>query len=239
MVLAWTGLSYLDPTFASFLWRFFPVVTILCGVLFLKERLFKQEVLAMAVMLIGSLLSVTGRWEMVGIGVLLTIFAGCAATLQLVIAKSQVHQVHPNVIVAYRVGIGAIAIALWTLVTHSASFSVAPRYWAVTLLGAFLGPCASFLLTFRAYQYWTLSQSTIVLTAQPLLVLPLAYMFLGSLPAPRELMGGSVILAGAFWLAFIQRARRAKGASFYLNNVGAGKNEDHSFREAGIRASES
>jgi drug/metabolite transporter (DMT)-like permease len=219
MVLAWTGLSTLDPAFASFLWRFFPVVTILSGVLFLKERLSKQEVLSMVIMLLGSLWSVAGRWEKVGTGVLLTILAGCAATIQLLIAKSQTHRVHPNVIVAYRVGIGAIAIAFWTFFTDSASFAVAPRYWCATLLGAFLGPCASFLLTFRAYQYWTLSQSTIVLTAQPLLVLPLAYIFLGSLPTPRELLGGSVILLGAFWLAFIQGTKKTKGGPSHANNL--------------------
>jgi len=219
MVLAWKGLSYLDPAFASFLWRFFPVVTILSAVLFFEERLSKQEVLSMAIMLLGSLWSVAGRWETVGTGVLLTILAGFAATLQLLIAKTQTHRVHPNVIVAYRVGIGAVAIAFWVFMTNTADFAVELRYWCVTLLGAFLGPCASFLLTFRAYQYWTLSQSTIVLTAQPLLVLPLAYMFLGTLPTLRELLGGSLILVGAFWLALVQGAKRTKRGPSHLTNL--------------------
>ncbi|MDY6952443.1 MAG: DMT family transporter [Thermodesulfobacteriota bacterium] len=204
MLLAWEGLSRLDPAFASFLWRFFPVVTILSGVVLLKERLSKQEILSMTIMLLGSLWSVAGRWESVGMGALLTILAGCAGTVQLLIAKLQTHRVHPNVLVAYRVGIGSVCIAGWTVFTGAADFSVGFSYWCVTLLGAFLGPCASFLLTFRAYKYWTLSQSTIVLTAQPLLVLPMAYLFLGTLPTLRELVGGGMILTGAFWLAFIQ-----------------------------------
>jgi len=204
MVLAWTGLASLDAVFASFLWRFFPVLTILSGVLLLKERLSKREVFAMAIMLLGSLWSVAGRWGIVGTGVILTVLAGCAGTVQMLIAKSQTDQVHPNVLVAYRVGIGAVFIACWTFATGTADFAVEARYWYITLLGAFLGPCASFLLTFRAYRYWTLSQSTIVVTIQPLLVLPLAYIFLGTLPSVREFMGGCIILVGAFWLAFIQ-----------------------------------
>jgi drug/metabolite transporter (DMT)-like permease len=210
MLLAWGGLSRLDSAFASFLWRFFPVVTMLSGVLILKERLSRQELLAMTFMVLGSLWSMVGRWQIVGTGVILTILAGCAATVQLLIAKSQTHRVHPNVLVAYRVGIGSVFIACWTFLTHSANFAVGVRYWCVTLLGAFLGPCASFLLTFRAFKYWTLSQSTILLTAQPLLVLPLAYVFLGTLPTPRELAGGCMILAGAFWLGLIQVTKRAK-----------------------------
>jgi len=213
MILAWKGLASLDAAFASFLWRFFPVLTIVSGVLFLKERLSKREVLAMVIMLLGSLWSVAGRWETVGLGVILTLLAACAGTVQLLIAKSQTHQVHPNVLVAYRVGIGSAFIAGWVFATGTANFAVEARYWYVTLLGAFLGPCASFLLTFRAYQYWTLSQSTIILTAQPLLVLPLAYIFLGTLPTPRELVGGCMILVGAFWLAFIQVAKSTKKMS--------------------------
>jgi drug/metabolite transporter (DMT)-like permease len=210
MLLGWKGLARLDPSFASFLWRLLPVFTILSGVIILKERLSKKEVFAMAIMLLGSLWSVVGRWEAVGTGVTLTILACCAGVVQLLVAKSQIRQVHPNVLVAYRVGIGAVLIASWVFATGTANFTVEGRYWYVTLLGAFLGPCASFLLTFRSYRYWALSQSTIILTAQPLLVLPLAYAFLGTLPTTRELVGGCIILVGAFWLAHIHVARPVK-----------------------------
>jgi drug/metabolite transporter (DMT)-like permease len=213
MILAWKGLARLDPTFASFLWRFFPALTIVSGVLILKEGLSKKEAFAMAIMLLGGVWSVTGRWQTIGSGVTLTILACFAGTAQLLIAKSIIYQVHPNVLVAYRVGIGAALITCWVLATGTANFAVEVRYWYVTLLGAFLGPCASFLLTFRSYRYWTLSQSTMILTAQPLLVLPLAYAFLGTLPAARELVGGSVILAGGFWLAYIHLTKTTRKQS--------------------------
>lgn len=210
MILAWNGLARLDPAFASFLWRFLPVLTIISGVLFLNERLSKKEVLIMGIMLFGGLWGVVGRWESVGSGVIFTILAGLTGAVQLLIAKSRIYQVHPNVLVAYRVGIGAVVIACWVFATGAANFAVEVRYWYVTLLGAFLGPCASFLFTFRAYRYWTLSQSSIILTAQPLLVLPLAYAFLGTLPTHRELVGGCIILVGAFWLAYIQAVKNTR-----------------------------
>jgi len=210
MILAWNGLARLDPAFASFLWRFLPVLAIISGVLFLKERLSKKEVFIMGIMLFGGLWGVVGRWESVGSGVIFTILAGLTGAVQLLIAKSRIYQVHPNVLVAYRVGIGAVVIACWVFATGAANFAVEVRYWYVTLLGAFLGPCASFLFTFRAYRYWTLSQSSIILTAQPLLVLPLAYAFLGTLPTHRELVGGCIILVGALWLAYIQAVKNTR-----------------------------
>ena len=177
-------------------------MAILAGVFFLKEKLSKYEMLAMLVMLAGSLWSVRGRWDIVGPGVILTLLAGCAGAAQLLIAKSLTNIVHVNVLVAYRVGIGAGFTAAWALANRNLNFDVEPSYWHVTLLGAFLGPCASFLLTFRAYRYWNLSQSSLVLTIQPLLVLPLASCFLGTFPAEKELTGGLIILLGAFCLAF-------------------------------------
>jgi drug/metabolite transporter (DMT)-like permease len=207
MILAWNGLSTLDAAFASFLWRFFPVLAILSGVLVLKERLSKQELLAMAIMLVGGLSSVVSRWDLVGAGVTLTILACFASVGQLLIAKSIVHEVHTNILVAYRLGIGSILIACWVFATGAANFAVESRYWYVTFLGAFLGPCASFHFTFRAYRYWTLSQSSLILTAQPLLVLPFAYVFLRTVPTTRELVGGCIILCGAFWVSLMQIAK--------------------------------
>ena len=207
MILGWKGLSELDPAFASFIWRFLPVLTILSGVILLRERLFLKEALAMGMMLVGALWSVIGRWNIVGTGVTLTLAAIFSGVLQLLIAKSQTHKLHPNVLVAYRVGIASVLIAFWVFASDAANFSVEAKYWYVTLLGAFLGPCASFLLTFRAYRYWTLSQSSLILCGQPLFTLPMAYIFLGTLPTTKEWMGGCVILLGAFWLGLIELTR--------------------------------
>jgi drug/metabolite transporter (DMT)-like permease len=207
MVLTWSGLACLNPVFSSLIWRFYPVLAMLSGVLFLKEKLSRVEVIAVMIMLMGSLISISGRWEIVGKGVIFTILAAFTGALQLLIAKTQTDKVHPNILVAYRVGIGAAVTAVWAFSSGKAEFDVEARYWLITLAGAFLGPCASFLLTFRSYRYWSLSQSSMVLNIQPLLVLPMAYVFLGSLPTIKELAGGSVILAGAFWLAWIHIAK--------------------------------
>lgn len=207
MLLAWNGLSLLDPVFASLMWRFFPVMTIIAGVLFLKERLTAQELIAMSIMLFGSIYSIKGRWNIVGKGVILTLLAACSGTVQFLIAKSYSKKIDTNVMVAYRVGIAFLFILAWATVSNSINFHVPLRYWLVTMLGAFLGPCASFLFTFRSYRYWELSKSSILLTLQPIFVLPMAYIFLHTLPEKREIIGGVIILSGAFYLALIQARR--------------------------------
>lgn len=204
MLLGWQGLAILDPTFVAFLKRFEPVLVILLGFLYLQERLLIGEILAMILIAVGGVWSVFGRWEMIGDGVILTLLSGVATALQLFIAKTSIQNVSPLILVFYRISIATGAIALWTIGSGEVNLNnIESRYWAVTLLGAFLGPCLSFLCTFNSYRYWELSRSTIVLMLQPLFALVLAVVFLRQFPTKQELIGGMIILLGS--ASFLQQ----------------------------------
>lgn len=203
MILAWQGLSRLDPSFASFIWRFQPVLTIMVGILLLGEKLLLKEVFAITIMVSGGCISTIGRWDIVGVGTVITIFACVTVTIQMLIAKKESDTVHPNALTFYRVFIAAGAIALYNFFAGDSDFHVESSYWLVTLIGAFLAPCASFLLTFRAYKYWELSRVNMLKTTQPLFVVPMAYLVFGKIPGGSTLIGGLLILIGALWLSWI------------------------------------
>ena len=207
MILGWSGLSLLDPAFASFIWRFSPVLIILLSVSLLGERLRLIEVLPMVLMVAGGALTTLGRWQIVGTGVVLTLLACAAVAVQMIVVKKIVGSVHPNILVFYRVFLAFLVIGIWTVARGRLTAGVSPPHLLVTMLGAFLGPCASFLLTFRSYRYWPLSRSSILLTAQPLIVLPMAYIAFGKIPSGLELTGGVVILSGALLLVWLHRAQ--------------------------------
>ena len=205
MMCAWTSLTLLNPAFASFLFRFGPVLTIVLAVVFLSEKLPRRLLGPAAVMIGGGLVSAVGRWHIVALGMVLALLACCAAATERLIAKAKVCEVPPNIIVFYRVFIAAMVVALVTFAIGKADFNVEGKYWAVLLLGAFLGPCLAHAVMFRSYLHWDISRTSIVLTAMPLFVLPLAYLALGKFPAGMELVGGLIILVGAFWLALANR----------------------------------
>jgi drug/metabolite transporter (DMT)-like permease len=199
MLLSWAGLDTLDPAFASFLWRFSPLVTILLSAVLLREHLSPKELLPAGLMIGGSLVSAIGQWHIVTGGMILTLLATCSDAVQRVMAKVLLKTIRPNALTFYRNCFGALALVAWIVVRGEADFQMSFQYWLSTLLGAFLGPCASFLLTYRAYRCWGLSRATLVLTAQPLFVLPMAYLAFGDFPSGKELLGGSLTLIGAFW----------------------------------------
>ena len=207
MILAWSGLALLDPSFASFLWRFSPVLIIILSYFFLGERLRPIEIVPIAAMVLGGAITTVGRWDIVGTGVALTLIGCVAVAIQMIVVKLNIEIIHPNIMVFFRVFLAAVITGLWALASGRFDLNVGISYVLVAALGAFLGPCASFLLTFRSYRYWDLSRSSIVLTGQPLLVIPMAYVAFGKLPTGFELFGGLIILGGAFWLVWLHRAR--------------------------------
>jgi len=212
MLLGWHALSRLDPSFAAALARFMPVFLILLGAVFLGERLTIKELPAGVLMVLGGVVATVGRWQAVGQGTVLVLLVCVFSGVLRLLAKMSVGQVHPNSLAFYRVAIAAPLIAAWTFCTGEADFDVPAKYWAVAFLGAFLGPCASHLFLFRAYRHWELSRASLLLALEPLLVLPLAYVFLRRLPSTQGLIGGGVILLGGLWLAWVQlrQASRAR-----------------------------
>ena len=210
MLLGWSALSRLDPSFAAALARFMPVFLILLGALFLGERLTIKELPAGALMVLGGVVATLGRWQAVGLGTVLMLLACVLLGVSRLLAKMSVGQVHPNSLAFYRVAIAAPLIAAWTFCTGKADFDVPAKYWAVALVGALLGPCASHLFLFRAYRHWELSRASLLLALEPLLVLPLAYVFLRRMPSPQGLIGGGIILLGGLWLAWVQLRRASR-----------------------------
>lgn len=203
ILMVWAGLKLLDPSFAAFITRFLAVFVVLLGALFLKERIPPIEFIPMGLMIIGGIITTVGRLEAVGLGVVLMIGSVICISITMVLAKTVANEKHPGVLTFYRLAVAATIIGIWLLVSGKVDLAVAPSYWIVVLVGAFLGPFASTLLLDGSLKYWEVGRSAIVKSLTPLLVIPLAYFAFSKLPGLKELIGGMVILCGALWLGMM------------------------------------
>lgn len=214
MYLFWSGLELLNPPFAAFLGRFEPALTILLATLFLGERIGLKEAGAVVLMIVGGCLSTFGNWNVVGTGAVLTLLACLTMSIQFLIGKAAVGQVHPSILVFYRALIASVMLAAWTFGFGEPNFRVGTEVWGATLLGAFLGPCAGYHLVFHSYRYWEVSRSAMLMTMQPLFALPLALLLLERQDMTgQQLAGGLTIMAGAMWLIWLHWAGRKKSPS--------------------------
>lgn len=204
----WAGLSKMDPTFNSFLSRLTPMMTILLGVVLLKENVRALEWLAVAVMVGGGVLSTLGgTWQAEWWAIVLVLMGCFCAAIQFTLAKlGDDKGIPPLVVNIYRTAVAAIAITLVTLALGEFDPTKAqPRHWTALLLGALLGPCLSVTLTFASYRYWEMTRTAMVLTLQPLVVFPMAWLMFHDLPGGWKLIGGLIILAGGLWLVALHR----------------------------------
>jgi len=207
-ILFWLGLSRLNAAFTSFLMRFMSVLVILGCVAFLGERVKRLEVVAIGVMLVGGCISSVGAWRVAGPGILLIGLATLAGAAWRVMAKAGAAQVPPMVGNFYRVAFAAVLIGGWAAGTGRLDFTGHADRWAVLFIGALLGPCIGMSLMFASYRYWDLSKTSMIVMAEPLIVLPASLLLPGRPLSLQQLIGGLIILVGGFWLAWTHRRRR-------------------------------
>lgn len=212
MVVLYEGIRRLDSSFVAFLARSFPVMVILLGVIFLKERLRLIEILPMVVMLVGGVVSVWGRWQEIGVGVMLVLVGYWLFAFHRLFVKLSTTRVKTTVIVFYRAFGGWLLVTVWMLASGRADFDVDVHYWWVLFLGALLAPCLGNMLSFHSYRYWSMSRNVMVMAIQPLVVLPMAWVVFGRLPASQALVGGFIILIGSVWISWIYLSKPKKAA---------------------------
>lgn len=210
MVVLYEGIRVLDSSFVAFLARSFPVMVIILGAIFLKERLRLVEILPMGVMFVGGIVSVWGRWQEVGTGVLLVLVGYWLFAFHRLFVKLSSTRVKTTVIVFYRAFGGFLLVTVWMLVSGRADFRVDGHYWWVLFLGALLAPGLGNMLSFHSYQYWSMSRNVMVMTIQPLVVLPMAWLVFRKLPEPQALVGGGIILVGSVWISWIYLSKPRK-----------------------------
>lgn len=209
----WDGLTRLDPSFASFLGRFWLLFTVLGGFLVLHERLSPVELVAGVVMIAGGCISSIGNWQSDWVGVVL-ILIGCAAFAGVnVTLKVAVRHADPIVLNFYRLAIATPVLGAYAFLSGRANFDVEPKYWGALALGVVLAPCAGVLCQIHSFKYWALSRSTLVFMIQPLFVLPAALFLLKRTPTNQQLIGGLIILAGGLWLVWTHGRNRSRALS--------------------------
>jgi drug/metabolite transporter (DMT)-like permease len=206
-IFCWAGLARLDPSFAAFLGRFSPVLVILGGAVFLRERLTWLEVVAVGVMLFGGFFSLIGNWNVVGAGVVLMILSCVSGALWRLTTKMQSHYIPPMVANVWRLAVTALLLLVWVGVRGDWAIHAEPSRWAALLVGAFLGPCLGITLVLTSYRYWAVSRAAMVWMAEPLFVLPVALLLPSAALTLRQFIGGMIIMLGGFWLVWMHYAK--------------------------------
>ena len=168
----------------------------------------------MALTLLGALIITFASGENVWLALLISLVgASLFNSLGFITSKIAVKHGVPNIaIVVYRSVIvlalvGSLALARGTI------GSPTPQAMGFGIVAGLLGPFLTWFFINKGLQLAPASKVAIIRNTQPVIVVLFSLMALGSVPLPRELIGGAVAIAGVLVILRAQRSVRRESTS--------------------------
>ncbi len=200
--LGWSsGMFLIGPNLLAFIWRLGTLFIILLGVLFLKERLSKVEILGAGLAVAGTVVLSYTNGNGSGLWILLPVMGALAAALHHFASKMFVKDTHPLVLVQMRVIFSLLSISLGvglvTTLFDSVEFIWLPLHLLpLIFFTGILTAIVSFYLFFKAYEHLDVSKTAVIRTIDPFIVILYVFFIFRELPTEKDVVGGFMIVIG-------------------------------------------
>ncbi len=191
----WAGVQRMDPSLAAFLNRSEVPIAIALGVIFLKERLTRLEILGMILSLAGIvIMRLTLRVEYTN-GFWLVLLGSVFFGVTEFVSKVAVRHVDPVVLTYIRNAF--LAVLFWiAFLSSGQSYEGLEIVWPGVIAIGFLGPIMARMAYLMALKRISLFRVAVISQIQPVFVILIALFVLGQLPTFREVTGGIFLIAG-------------------------------------------
>ena len=202
------ALSQDSPTLFSLVSRSEIIIAIILSWIFLKEWISIRVWIAMIFIILGifvmkfeSLNFELNEWS-APLWALLTAFS---FAVMLVLAKSIIHEIDPQVLNVFRLTISLIV--LWSFVDVRLGIAdLEITEWKLLAFAAFCGPFLGRITYTYSLRYLTVSKSVIICSFSPAITLLFELLFFGTIISWLEALGGVILLGGIVWV-FVPRIR--------------------------------
>jgi drug/metabolite transporter (DMT)-like permease len=185
----------MNPALASFYGNISIVMTVLLGVIFLKEHFTTLEAIGGLILGIGVVLMTYRSGKTVFIGFLLILLLSLLFSINTILIKVSLKDVHPLAFSAYRTFLLFLTTAAIVLFQGRLPLPNLATFLEIAL-GALLGPFVGVLLLFTGLQYLEASKASLVRATNPLMVLIGSYLWLRQVPTTAQMIGGFITLVG-------------------------------------------
>ena len=211
-LLFFIGLKLTTAGRAAFLHKTLPLYVTILAFIFLKEKISQRQLIALALMLIGTCLiyytdiTPSEFWANPKIGDALIIGATFLWAVENTIAKKAINKGETNFVVAFsRMFFGGLVLFGVIILQNKYNllFSIKPEQ----MLNIFIS--ISILTLYVLFWYWSIkfinvSKATTILLLSPVVSLIIGFLFLGE-PIPLlQIIGSALILVGAYLVSKIK-----------------------------------
>lgn len=195
-----------DPAVTSFLGNLYPVMLTIMGVGILKERFGALEWFGVALALIGAfLISYQGGDSLSRLfipGTSVVVFNALLAAATSIVVKKNIHRFSPELFSFNR--------TFWLLLFSAGAFVYYKQTFAIPFsalkniaIGAIIEPLA-LLTIYLSFKYIEASRSSIIQSLKGIFVLAGTFLYLGTIPAKYQLIGGLLTVLGVLVMTLAQ-----------------------------------
>lgn len=200
----WAGVQRMDPSLAAFLNRSEVAIAIFLGIVLLKERLSRMEILGLLTSLFGIVvMRLTLRMEYSD-GFWLVLLGSLFFGLTEFISKIAVRHVEP-IKLAYLRNMFMAAVYGILFAAGGRGYEGLERVWPGVLALGLLGPIVSRMAYLSALRRLELSKVAIISQTQPVFVIAVALAVFGQLPTVREFTGGVFLILGCALMVLFRK----------------------------------
>lgn len=194
------AISYTEnPAIVSFLGNITPMLVTILGIIFLKERFNKFEVLGIIVAISGAFLvcyqPTMSIYQFLASGSGLVILSSLVISVTTILTKKFILRIEPYLFSFSRV----FALFFFTVIMMfvlSEPFSFTAESVLVSMYGAFIGPFVGAFAVYYSIKFIPASKAVIIQSFKSVIILVFAYFLLGLWPLWVQVAGGLLTVAG-------------------------------------------
>jgi len=207
-ILYFMEIDLTNPALVSLFGRLRTVYIVLLGVIFIRERLFRQEWIGAAVTVLGTLLIAYRGGAELNLVFLLALVENLLMAASTIMAKFAVRHVPPFVLAGYRGVLISVVILVYSLVTGQWQWVEVPTL-AIVAAGAMSGPFLGHVMSYAALARVDAGKVAIIAAVQPVFVTLYTVLLFGDLPTLQQALGGALAIAGVVMVFAARDPQRA------------------------------
>jgi drug/metabolite transporter (DMT)-like permease len=201
-----TAVRLVDPALVSFFTRFEVVFTVILGMLLFRERLNRLELFGVTATVSGALIMTYRAGEIVLFAFALGLINSLLVSIRTLLGKVAVQHLEPAVLVAVSRLIACLFALLYAIAFGVLRLPSSTSLLIITI-GAFFGPFLGFTFLYKALSLSEVSRISALRTSFPFFVALYSFLLFHTIPTPRQMLGGGIIIAGILVLISGQRSR--------------------------------
>lgn len=196
-LLLFSAYKYISAGFSEVCMFTYPAWVLILKRLFSKERIDKYKLFAIALSIIGIIVSTYDQGQVASIkGTLLALSGGAFYALYVTFIDNRLfYNLHPVTMTAYIIPSVAIINVLLGLINGGIGFNFAPLSWVYMMLLGFFSTCIALLAFCSGAKLIGSTKASIISTVEPLLSFGLGYMVLGEKFTWNMTIGGILIIS--------------------------------------------